>query len=91
MTACRIRRVTDGMFRAAAHAVAESVTETNLSRGCLFPELERIRDVSLAIAVAISRLAFEQGLAGVDEPSDLRQYIGECMYVPSYVSPASAS
>ncbi len=91
VTACRIRRVTDGMFRAAAHAVAESVTETNLSRGCLFPELERIRDVSLAIAVAISRLAFEQGLARVDEPSDLRHYIGECMYEPSYESPASAS
>ena len=91
VTACRIRRVTDGMFRAAADAVAESVTDTNLSQGCLFPELERIRDVSLAIAVAISRLAFEQGLAGVDEPSDLRHYIGECMYEPSYESPASAS
>jgi malate dehydrogenase (oxaloacetate-decarboxylating)(NADP+) len=86
VTACRIRRVTDGMFRAAAHAVAESVTEANLSRGSLFPELERIRDVSLEIAVAISRLAFEQGLSGIDEPTDLRAYIAGCMYEPSYVS-----
>jgi malate dehydrogenase (oxaloacetate-decarboxylating)(NADP+) len=83
--ACRIRRVTDGMFRVAAQAVAEAVTEANLSQGSLFPELERIREVSLEIAVAISRLAFEQGLSGIDEPPDLRQHIAGCMYEPSYV------
>jgi malate dehydrogenase (oxaloacetate-decarboxylating)(NADP+) len=85
VTACRIRRVTDGMFRVAAQAVAEAVTEANLSQGSLFPELERIREVSLEIAVAISRLAFEQGLSGIDEPPDLRQHIAGCMYEPSYV------
>ena len=84
--ACRIRRVTDGMFRVAAQAVAEAVTEANLSQGSLFPELERIREVSLEIAVAISRLAFEQGLSGIDEPPDLRQHIAACMYEPSYES-----
>ena len=89
VTACRIRRVSDGMFRVAARAVAEAVTEANLSQGSLFPELERIREVSVAIAVAISRLAFEQGLSGIDEPPDLRKYIAGCMYEPSYESDAS--
>jgi len=91
VTACRIRRVSDGMFRVAARAVAEAVTEANLSQGSLFPELERIREVSVAIAVAISRLAFEQGLSGIDEPPDLRDYIAGCMYEPSYESGASGS
>jgi len=91
VTACRIRRVTDEMFRVAAQAVAELVTNANLDRGSLFPELERIREVSLAIGIAVSRVAFEQGLAGIDEPEDLREYIETRMYEPNYESPASDS
>ena len=91
VTACRIRRVTDEMFRAAAQAVAALVTEASLDQGHLFPELEQIREVSLAIAIAISRLAFEQELAGIDEPEDLRKYIATRMYEPNYESPASGS
>ena len=91
VTACRIRRVTDEMFRVAAQSVAELVTEENLCQGHLFPELEQIREVSLTIGVAISRLAFEQELAGVDEPEDLREYIATSMYEPNYKSPAAGS
>ena len=91
VTACRIRRVTDEMFRVAAQSVAELVTEENLRQGRLFPELERIREASLAIGIAISRLAFEQGLAGIDEPENLPEYIATSMYEPNYESPASDS
>ncbi len=84
--ACHIRRVTDRMFRVAAQAVADAVTEANLSQGSLFPELERFREASLEIAVAI-----EQGLSGIDEPPDLRQHIAACMYEPSYESGALVS
>jgi len=91
VTACRIRRVTDGMFRVAAQAVAGMVTEANLDQGRLFPELERIREVSLAIGIAISRVAFEHGLAGIDEPEDLREHLATRMYEPNYESPASGS
>jgi malate dehydrogenase (oxaloacetate-decarboxylating)(NADP+) len=91
VTACQIRRVTDEMFRVAAQAVVELVTKANLDQGCLFPELERIREVSLAIGIAISRVAFERGLAGIEEPKDLREHIATCMYEPNYDSPASNS
>jgi len=91
VTACRIRRVTDEMFRVAAQAVAELVTESNLEQGRLFPELAQIREVSLEIGIAISRLAFEQEIAGVDEPGDLREYIASQMYEPDYERPASNS
>lgn len=84
VTACRIRRITDAMFRAAAQAVAEAVTEAELAEGSLFPELNRIREVSLDIAVAISRLAFDEALAGIDRPADLRAHIEQAMYQPSY-------
>jgi malate dehydrogenase (oxaloacetate-decarboxylating)(NADP+) len=91
VTVCRIRRVTDEMFRVAAQSVAGMVTETDLAQGSLFPELEQIREVSLEIGVAISRLAFEQGLAGIDEPEDLRDYLSTRMYKPDYESPVEAS
>ena len=90
VTTCRIRRVTDEMFRAAAQAVAAMVTEESLGQGHLFPELEQIRDVSLEIGIAISRLAFDQGLAGTDEPEDLREYIADRMYKPTYESTGGA-
>ncbi len=78
------------MFRAAAQAVAEMVTEENLDKGHLFPELEQIRDVSLEIGIAISRLAFDQDLAGIDEPGDLREHIAESMYKPTYENTSEA-
>lgn len=86
VTACRIRRVTDEMFRVAAQAVADLVTEASLDKGHLFPELGQIRQVSLAIAVGVSRLAFEQGLAEIDEPDDLRGFIANFMHVSNYDS-----
>lgn len=82
--ACRIRRVTDAMFRAAAAAVAEAVPEERLESGALFPELDTIRQVSVAIAVAISRIAFEEGLTEIEEPRDLRAHVESAMYRPSY-------
>jgi len=90
-TVCRIRRVTDEMFRVAAKSVAGMVSESDLDQGSLFPDLEQIREVSLEIGVAISRLAFEQGLAGIDEPDDLRDYISTRMYKADYESPVEAS
>ena len=88
VTACRIRSVSDEMFLGAARAVAGLVTQQNLDQGRLFPELDQIREVSLEIGVAISRLAFEQGFAGIDEPDDLREYIASRMYEPNYDRPA---
>ena len=88
VTACRIRRVSDEMFLSAARAVAGLVTQQNLDQGRLFPELDQIREVSLEIGVAISRLAFEQGLAGIDEPDNVREYIASRMYEPNYDRPA---
>lgn len=84
VTACHITRVTDAMFRAAAKAVAADVTEAALAEGRIFPALDDIRTVSLEIAIAISELAFAEGLAGIERPNDLRGFLADKMYTPKY-------
>jgi malate dehydrogenase (oxaloacetate-decarboxylating)(NADP+) len=82
--ACRIRYITDEMFRAAAGAVAGSVSAELLGQGTLFPPLERIRDVSAAIATVVAEVAFERGLCGIERPDDVEARVREQMYWPDY-------
>jgi len=84
VTSCKINRVTDSMFLAAARAVADGVSQEALDQGLVFPALDNIRDVSLDIAIAIAEIAFSQGLAGIDRPLDLKDYIAKRMYSPDY-------
>jgi malate dehydrogenase (oxaloacetate-decarboxylating)(NADP+) len=79
-------RVTEEMFAAAARTLARQVRQEDLDRGCLYPPLERIRDVSAHIAVAVAEVAFARGLATVSRPRDLLAWIRAQMYEPGYAS-----
>ena len=46
--------------------------------------LAQVRDVSLQIAIAVAEVAFRQGHAGIDRPSDLAGHVRSCMYDPAY-------
>jgi malate dehydrogenase (oxaloacetate-decarboxylating)(NADP+) len=78
------RHVTDEMFEAAARTLAEQVTADDLAAGRIYPVLNRIRDVSAAIATAVARVAYDQGLALAPEPADLAQAVRDFMYEPAY-------
>ena len=52
------RHVTEEMFLVAARTRAGLVTAKDLGKGCLFPSLEGIRGVSVAIAVAIAKVRY---------------------------------
>jgi len=80
------RLVTNEMFLAAARALANEVSEDDLSEGRIYPPLRRIREVSLSIAVAVAKAAYDQGLARVPKPDDLRLHIKAQMFEPSYRS-----
>jgi malate dehydrogenase (oxaloacetate-decarboxylating)(NADP+) len=82
--ACGATKVTDEMFFAAAKTLAHMVTEEELNAGTIYPDLGKIRQISLAIAAAVCRLAWDEGLARYAEPEDIRQYVRECMYHPEY-------
>jgi malate dehydrogenase (oxaloacetate-decarboxylating)(NADP+) len=82
--ACGADRVTDEMFFTAAKTLAHIVTEDELRAGTIYPDLGKIRQISLAIASAVCMLAWEQGLARYAEPDDIREYVRTCMYHPAY-------
>jgi malate dehydrogenase (oxaloacetate-decarboxylating)(NADP+) len=84
ITATQARRVTDGMLLAAAEALVNQVDEGALRRGAVLPPLQRIREVSLDIAAAVSRVVRAEGHAGRELPEDLESYLRHQMYQPVY-------
>ena len=77
-------RVTDVMFLEAARRLANLIKDEDLSDGTLYPPLTRIREISLEIAVSVAERAFADGLAGIERPGDLKAFIADYMYDPSY-------
>jgi malate dehydrogenase (oxaloacetate-decarboxylating)(NADP+) len=77
-------RATDEMFLAAARTLAEQVTEADLETGCVYPELDRIREVSVHVAEAVVRVAIEQGHTRASFPEDLETHIRSLMFDPIY-------
>jgi malate dehydrogenase (oxaloacetate-decarboxylating)(NADP+) len=77
-------RVTEEMFIVAAQAVAEQVTEENLSMGLIYPPQNRILEASLHVAGRIAAYIFDQGLARVPRPGDVGALIRARAYRPVY-------
>jgi len=77
-------RVTEEMFLVAAKAVAEQVTEENLSTGLIYPPQSRILDASLHVAERVATYIFDKGLARVARPDDVGSLIRTRAYRPVY-------
>ena len=77
-------RVTDRMFSAAAKALADLCTEGDLAVGRVFPALNRIREVSVALAAAVATVAFDDGLARLPPPPDLLAFVRSKVWEPVY-------
>ena len=81
--AARASRVTDGMLSAAAYAVAELV-DTTTPGAPLLPQVEALRDTSLAVATAVARAAAADGVATVPLAGDVTEQVRELMWQPAY-------
>jgi malate dehydrogenase (oxaloacetate-decarboxylating)(NADP+) len=81
---CEANEVTDGMFLAAAQTLAKLVQPEDLAMGRVYPSLTKIREVSLAIAVAVAEDAYANGLARRPRPADLAADIRSRMFDPVY-------
>jgi len=78
------RLVTDEMFMAAAHTLANLVSAEDLEQGSLYPALPRIREVSAHIATAVAAVAYRRELAAGQPPKDLLGFVQAQMYDPRY-------
>ena len=78
------RLVTDEMFMAAAHTLADCVGKEDLDQGSLYPALPRIREVSARIAAAVADVAYQRGLADGPAPNDVKGLVQSQMYEPQY-------
>jgi len=77
-------RVTEEMFIVAAKAVAEQVTEEDLSVGLIYPPQSRILEASLHVAERVAAYIFDQELARVPRPGDIGSLIHARAYRPVY-------
>lgn len=84
LMACGATRVTDDTFFAAAHALASQVSEADLKVGRVFPAAARMREVAIAVAVAVAEVAYAQVPATKVQARDLQQQIRQMMYWPDY-------
>nr|CAD7447333.1 unnamed protein product [Timema bartmani] len=81
----RMHHVADDIFIIAAQTIADMVTEEDLKQGRIYPPLENSRQVSLAIATAISQYAYDKGRANTyPEPEDKMAYILDKQYDYNY-------
>ncbi|KAH8073361.1 malate dehydrogenase [Aureococcus anophagefferens] len=80
--------VSDDMLHAAAEACANSVSDDEMARGQVFPDVARIRDVSLNVAVAVIESALKAGYVRskpILDGADVRTFVQSKSYFPAYV------
>jgi len=76
------RRISAGMFAAAASAVSSLVT-VRQPGASLLPHIDDLRSVSVTVAAAVAEAAAAEGLAGV-ELDDIVQQVQDAMWQPEY-------
>ena len=80
----RPRRITDECFIVAAQATADQVTPELRTMGRLYPSQSNILETEVTTATRIAESMFDQGLAQVDRPRNVRSWIEAQLYNPQY-------
>jgi len=80
-------QVTDDLFLAAAEALSKLTTDSEIDTGHLFPDMDAIRDVSVALTAEICEMIVAQGLGSaprdVSTHAEWLAYIKAHMYDPN--------
>jgi malate dehydrogenase (oxaloacetate-decarboxylating) len=84
--ATHAKRVTDGMFLAAAHALAEHSPAQSDPSAPLLPLLPGLRKAAIEIAIAAAHQAQREGLVPAMSPESLRDAIVSSQWSPQYPS-----
>ncbi|EEL35096.1 NAD-dependent malic enzyme 2 [Bacillus cereus Rock3-28] len=76
--------MTDGMFAAAAEAVA-SMVDTSQPGAPILPEVEELRNISELVAIEVAKVAVAEGIARENlSDNDIKIAVKEAMWKPEY-------
>jgi malate dehydrogenase (oxaloacetate-decarboxylating)(NADP+) len=78
------RRITDACFIAAAEASADQVGPDLRAKGMLYPSQANILETEVTTATRVAEFMFDQGLAQVEKPRDIRDWIESQLCHPRY-------
>jgi len=83
-----VKRITDKMLYIASVACSEAMTADECAEGRTFPAIQRIREVSHAVACAVIDVAIKENLTTKIDPKITSEEIGVLvtskMYFPQY-------
>ncbi len=80
----KANRVTDGMIMAAAKALAAMSPACKDCNAPLLPPISDCRKGSLVVAQAVARQAFDDGVAGLEDPASLVEELLAYVWEPVY-------
>src|SRR5262249_13127053 len=80
----RPKRLTNECFIVAAQACADQVGPELRRAGRLFPGQAEILETEVTNATRTAESIFDQGLAQVERPRDIRTWIERQLYTPDY-------
>ncbi|WP_257312296.1 NAD-dependent malic enzyme [Geothrix fuzhouensis] len=83
---CKATRITDSMFLAGSKAISAFVTPEQEATGLLLPEMKDIRQVSAAVAKAVSKEARDAGLGRLLNDEQLDAIIVKAQWDPHYTA-----
>ena len=82
--AAEAKYLPDSVFWIAAAELARQIHTSDLDHGTLYPKMTTLRTISFEIAVSVVNHLYDLGLAKAEKPKNIRMYIKNMMYDPSY-------
>lgn len=80
----RTKEIPNRTLLMAAKRLASLVSDEDLERGSLYPPLSDIRNITAEVGSAVADYLFDQGLATVQRPADMKKAIKEFMWDPMH-------
>jgi malate dehydrogenase (oxaloacetate-decarboxylating) len=79
------RTMPEDLFLVAARTLADQVSADRIASGALYPQVEDLRPVTRAVALAVAETAVAAGIAGIAPGADVAAAIDAAMWWPDYV------
>ncbi|WP_373318243.1 NAD-dependent malic enzyme [Ameyamaea chiangmaiensis] len=80
-------RVTDDVLIEAARALSDQIGPEGMAKGLLYPPQSDIMAIQITSACRLAAFMFDNGLAQVERPADIRAWIESLTYSPDYPAP----